>query len=163
MIPPGARGQPRRASPRRAAGGGTGAGGAGRPRGRAGRHRGEPIPLDSKDPELSDYLERVRRLIKQNWVYPCVKNRETRVCEYKSTALIIEFGILKDGQLRSSSVRSASGYVIYDDNAVNADQAGVAVSRRFPRPSAGWTKGTGVPIIARFSYVVETGITNILR
>src|SRR5437762_7330433 len=73
-----------------------GAGGSGDGRGGI---EGEPIPLDSTDPRYSDYLEQVRRRIKEKWGYPCEKNEQTRVCEYRSTQLIIEFGIAKSGEL----------------------------------------------------------------
>src|SRR5439155_440999 len=55
-------------------GGPAGAGGAGE--GWAGIE-GEPIPLDSADPKYNDYLERVRRMIKEKWGYPCIKDIET--------------------------------------------------------------------------------------
>src|SRR5439155_25542304 len=72
-------------------GGGTGAGGAGGMGIGRGGIVGEPVPLDSKDGDVSDYLERIKRQIKQNWVFPCIKNRETSECEFKSTELVVEF------------------------------------------------------------------------
>jgi hypothetical protein len=92
-------------------GGPGGAGGRGE--GRAGIE-GEPIPLDSKDPKYNDYLDRVRRLIKAKWVYPCLKDDATGRCEYKSAQLVIEFGILKDGRVPFVIVRKASEFDIYD-------------------------------------------------
>src|SRR6266446_1368584 len=56
---------------------------------------GEPILLEAQnlDPKYKDYFTRVARMIKDKWVYPCVKNAETRECEYKTTEVVIDFGI----------------------------------------------------------------------
>jgi hypothetical protein len=81
---------------------------------------GEPIPLDSPDPKYSDYLDRVRRMIKDKWIYPCIPNPSSRQCEYKSAQLEIEFGIAKDGRVPFVIVRQASQHGIYDEYAVNA-------------------------------------------
>src|SRR5438270_657545 len=59
-------------------GGRAGAGGAGE--GWAGIE-GEPIPLDSSDPRYNDYLDRVRRMIKEKWGYPCIKDVSTGNCD----------------------------------------------------------------------------------
>jgi TonB family protein len=135
--------------------GGGGAGGHGE--GRAGIE-GEPIALDSKDPRYTDYLDRVRRAIKEKWGFPCVKNHATHECEYKTTHLIIEFGIAKDGTVPFVNVVRPSGYPIYDDYAVNA----VKLAAPFPPIPDSFSK-TGVPIHATFSYVVESSLANILR
>jgi hypothetical protein len=145
-------------------GGGTGAGGAGGPGVGRGGIVGEPIPLDSKDSDINDYLERVKRLIKQNWSYPCVKNTDTRECEYKTAQLVVEFGILKQGPLQFVEVRRTSRWSIYDDYAVNA----VKLASPFPPvPAAMMARmhagSTGVAIVAVFNYVVESGLTNVLR
>jgi TonB family protein len=157
-LPPAAQ-APARSAPdtlsalRRGSGGGAG----GRGEGRAGIE-GEPIPLDSKDPRHSDYLDRVRRAIKEKWGFPCVKNASTHECEYKTTTLIIEFGIAKDGKVPFVTVLRSSGYPIYDDYAVNA----VKLAAPFPPIPDNFSK-TGVPIHATFSYVVESSLANILR
>jgi TonB family protein len=134
--------------------GSGGAGGSGE--GRAGIE-GEPIPLDSTDPRYSDYLDQVRRRIKDKWGYPCVKNDTTRECEYKTAQLIIEFGIAKDGKVPFITVVRSSGFPIYDDYAVNA----VKLADFPPIPDSFSKKG--VPILATFSYVVQSSLTNILR
>jgi homeobox protein ESX1 len=131
-----------------------GAGGSGD--GRAGIE-GEPIPLDSADPRYSDYLDQIRRRIKDKWGYPCVKNDHTRECEYKTAQLVIEFGIAKDGKVPFINVVRSSGYPIYDDYAVNA----VKLADFPPIPDSFSKKG--VPILATFSYVVQSSLTNILR
>ena len=152
-VPPGA--GPRAVPDIRSLGRGSGgAGGSGD--GRAGIE-GEPIPLDSADPRYSDYLDQVRRRIKDKWGYPCVKNDSTRQCEYKTAKLIIEFGIAKNGKVPFITVVRSSGYPIYDDYAVNA----VKLADFPPIPDT-FSK-TGVPILATFSYVVQSSLTNILR
>src|SRR5438093_12116664 len=109
-----------------------GAGGSGDGRGGI---EGEPIPLDSTDPRYSDYLEQVRRRIKEKWGYPAEKNEQTRVCEYRRTQLIIEFGIAKSGELAFVTLMRTSGHPIYDDYALNAVKL-ASRSRRSPTPSA---------------------------
>jgi len=147
---------------RSALGRGGGAGGV-RGGGRGGIE-GEPIPLESTDAKFSDYLDRLRRRIKANWGFPCIKHDRTRECEYKTTSLIVEFGILKDGRLQFVEVMQSSGFPIYDDYAVNA----IKLGSPFPAVPAdmivSMKRGsTGVSIMARFNYVVDTSLTNLLR
>ena len=166
MAPPSAPAPPdiRTALRRGGGGGGTGLGGAaGTGVGRGGIV-GDPVPLDSKDSDVRDYLDRIKRLIQQHWVFPCVKDRQTGICEYKSTELLVEFGILKHGPLQYIAVRRASPYEIYDEYAVTA----VKLASPFPPvPAAMMARmgsgSTGAAISARFVYHFETGITNLLR
>jgi TonB family protein len=140
-------------------------GGAGSSRGGGrGGIEGEPIPLDTRDGRYSDYLEGVRRRIKAKWGFPCVRNERTRECEYKTTSLVVHFGILRDGQLQFVEVVEPSGYPIYDDYAVNA----IKLAAPFPPVPAALMSAmkrgsTGVAILARFNYIVETSLTNLLR
>jgi TonB family protein len=125
---------------------------------------GEPIPLDSADTSLADYLERLRRRIYSNWGYPCVKNEQTRECQYKSAQLEIEFGILRDGKVQFVELRHSSGYDIYDQYALNA----IKLSSPFPAvPAAMMARmnsgSTGVAIVARFNYTLTTTLQNLLR
>jgi len=39
-----------------------------------------------------------------------VKNESTKQCEYKTTQLVIEFGIAKDGKVPFVTVLRSSGY-----------------------------------------------------
>src|SRR5437867_9571633 len=143
-------------------GGPAGAGGAGE--GWAGIE-GEPIPLDSADPKYNDYLERVRRMIKEKWGYPCIKDVSTGHCDYKSARLKIVFGILRDGRVPMLEIAQQSGYPIYDDYAANA----IRLAQPFPPVpasllAAAKSGSTGVKIEAAFQYVlVESSLTNILR
>ena len=134
---------------------GRGGGAGGRGDGRGGIE-GEPIPLDSRDPKYSDYLDRIRRMIKERWGYPCVKTGAG--CEYKTAELVIEFGIAKDGQVPFVHLVRTSGYPIYDDYALNA----IKLASPFPPvPDALGRKG--FPIMARFHYIVDTSLVNTLR
>src|SRR5437773_217950 len=143
-------------------GGPPGAGGSGE--GWAGIE-GEPIPLDSNDPKFNDYLERIRRMIKEKWGYPCVKDLVNGHCDYKSARLVIVFGILKDGRVPTVEVAQQSGYPIYDDYAANA----IKLAQPFPPVPASLmasakSGSSGVKIVAAFQYVlVESSLTNILR
>src|SRR5437899_5636963 len=155
-LPPGAQAPP--APPvdiRSALKRGCGAGGASNGRGGI---EGEPIPLDSPDPRYSDYFDRVRRMIKERWGYPCVKNGDTHECEYKTAALIVEFGIAKDGKVPFVNVLRSSGWAIYDDYAVNA----IKLASPFP-PVPDTISRKGIPVLARFNYMVDTSLTNFLR
>jgi outer membrane biosynthesis protein TonB len=163
MVPPSAP-DIRSALRRGGGGGGTGFGGAGGTGIGRGGIVGEPVALDSKDTDLSDYLERIKRLIQQTWVYPCIKDEQTRVCEYKSTELVVEFGILRHGPVQYVEIRRASPYGIYDSFAVNA----IKLASPFPPvPTAMMARmqqgSTGAAIVARFVYHIETGLTNVIR
>jgi periplasmic protein TonB len=126
---------------------------------------GEPIPLDSTDAKFNDYLDRVRRMIKEKWGYPCIKDSATGHCDYKSARLVIVFGILKDGRVPTLEVAQQSGYRVYDDYAVNA----IKLAAPFPPVPASLmatakSGSSGVKIMAAFQYVlVESSLTNILR
>jgi protein TonB len=143
-------------------GGPGGAGGSGE--GWAGIE-GEPIPLDSSDPKYNDYLDRIRRMIKEKWGYPCIKDLASGHCDYKSARLVIVFGILKDGRVPVVEVAQQSGYAIYDDYAANA----IKLAQPFPPVPASLmasakSGSSGVKIVAAFQYMlVESSLTNILR
>jgi outer membrane biosynthesis protein TonB len=144
---------------------GPGAGGAGGRGESWSGIEGEPVPLDSTDPRYNDYLDRVRRMIKEKWGYPCIKDAASGHCDYKSARLMIVFGILKDGRVPMLEVTLQSGYSIYDDYAANA----IRLAAPFPPvPQALMATAApgsaGVKIVAAFQYVlVESSLTNILR
>jgi len=69
----------------------------------------------SLDPVTFDYFVRVRQLIRAKLIHPPCGN-EWWVpwgCAYKSTRVVVELSILKDGQLQSA----------YNDSAVEAVRA----------------------------------------
>jgi TonB family protein len=142
----------------RRGGPGDGTGGAGGHGEGRGGIEGEPIPLDSRDPKYNDYLDRVRRMIKDKWVFPCVKSADSGRCEYHSAALVIEFGIAKDGRVPFVTLRQQSGFEIMDQYAMNA----IKLAAPFP-PVPDVLSRKGIPILARFSYVVDTSLVNVLR
>src|SRR2546422_1431918 len=145
--------------------GGSGPGGAGGKGEAWAGIEGEPIPLDSSGPKYNDYLDRVRRMIKEKWGYPCIKDAVSGHCDYKSARLVIVFGILKDGRVPMLEVSQQSGYGIYDDYAANA----IRLASPFPPVPAALMAAAkpgsaGVRIMANFNYVlVESSLTNILR
>jgi outer membrane biosynthesis protein TonB len=138
-----------------------GAGGRGQGRGGI---VGEPIRLDSDDARYNEYLEQVRRRIKEKWGFPCVRNTATRECDHHTTSLDVHFGILKDGRVQFVDVVRVSDHGVYDEYAVNA----ILMAQPFPpvppAMMAAMRQGsTGLAISARFSYVVESSLTNLLR
>jgi len=125
---------------------------------------GDPIRLDSADERYNDYLEQIRRRIKEKWGFPCVRNAATRECDHHTTSLDIHFGILKDGRIQYVDVVRNSDYGIYDEYAVNAIRLAQPFPPVPPAMMAAMRQGsTGLAISARFSYVVESSLTNLLR
>ncbi|HEX9822522.1 MAG TPA: TonB C-terminal domain-containing protein [Methylomirabilota bacterium] len=158
-LPPGGPTAPSASDVRAALGRGAGRQGQGR-----GGIEGDPIPLDSPDGRYSDYLEQVKRKIKQHWGFPCVKNAQTRECEHYTTSLDVQFGILKDGRVQFVDIVRVADHAIYDDYAVNA----IKLASPFPPVPPAMMRAmragsTGLALRARFSYVVESSLTNLLR
>ncbi|HET6373954.1 MAG TPA: TonB family protein, partial [Candidatus Polarisedimenticolia bacterium] len=136
-----------------------GRGGGGRGDGRGGIE-GEPVPLDSPDPKYSDYLDRIRRMIKDKWGFPCADGAPDRYgCTRREGELIIEFGIAKDGKVPFISLKQSTGSANMDAFALNA----IKLAQPFP-PVPDVISKTGFPILARFRYIlVDQTLTNILR
>jgi outer membrane biosynthesis protein TonB len=138
-----------------------GSGGVGTGRGGI---EGEAISLNSDDPKLADYLQRVKRAIERHWAWPCMKKPGAAECEYTSANLHVEFGILKNGTLQFIELRQTSGLVPYDESAMTA----IKLASPFPTvPPALMAKAksgsTGVPIVAHFIYQYEVSIRSLLR
>ena len=134
-------------------------GGGGRGQGRGGIE-GEPVPLDTPDPKYSDYLDRVRRAIKDKWGFPCSEGAPERYgCVRREGELIIEFGIAKDGHVPFIALKQSTGSANMDSFALNA----IKLAQPFP-PVPDVISKTGFPILARFRYIlVDQTLTNILR
>jgi TonB family protein len=84
-----------------------------------------PIPLDSLnfDSKYNDYFPRVRQMIKDKWRYPCVTVKYWLLgsrCDYKTTRLVIDFRILKDGSVHDVIVRESSEFAVYNESAADA-------------------------------------------
>jgi TonB family protein len=93
-----------------------------------------------------------------------VKNPRTRECEVHTTSLDVHFGILKDGRVQFVEIVRVADHAVYDEYAVNA----IKLASPFPPVPAVMLQSmragsTGIPISARFSYVVESSLTNLLR
>jgi len=138
---------------------GRGGGAGGRGQGRGGIE-GEAIPLDSPDPKYSDYLDRVRRAIKDKWGFPCADGAPDRYgCVRREGELVIEFGIAKDGHVPFIALKQSTGSANMDSFALNA----IKLAQPFP-PVPDVISKTGFPILARFRYIlVDQTLTNILR
>src|SRR5712691_10178243 len=138
---------------------GRGGGAGGRGQGRGGIE-GEAVPLDSPDPKYSDYLDRVRRAIKDKWGFPCADGAPDRYgCVRREGELIIEFGIAKDGHVPFIALKQSTGSANMDSFALNA----IKLAQPFP-PVPDVISKTGFPILARFRYIlVDQTLTNILR
>jgi TonB family protein len=137
-------------------GAGDGAGGL---TGGRGGIEGEPIPLDSQDPRFGDYLDRVRRLIRSKWGFPCADGDPHGAhCVRREGELVVEFGILKDGHVPYVMLRDSSGSINMDDFAMNA----VRLASPFP-PLPDSVSKKGIPIIATFRYLIREELINVLR
>jgi TonB family protein len=138
-----------------------GAGGRGQGRGGI---EGDPVPLDSADARYSEYLEQIRQRIKAKWGFPCVRNAATRECAHHTTSLDVHFGILQDGRVQFVDVVRPADYTIYDEYAVNAIKLASPFPPVPPAIMATLRPGSaGMPLSVRFSYVVESSLTNLLR
>lgn len=125
---------------------------------------GDPIPLDSPDPRFQEYFEQIRRRIQSKLVYPCLKNRQTFECEYKTTSLIVHFGILKNGQLQFVESFRSSEWAIYDDYSMNAIRLAQPFPPVPPAIMAALASGTtGIPIAGHFNFTFFTSLDSILR
>jgi TonB family protein len=135
--------------------GGTGSagrpGGGGGLLGGRGGMEGEPVPLDTTDPRYTDYFEKIRRRIKDNWIYP----REAGERGIGGQ-LLIEFGIRKDGWLQFVDLKRSSGVPVLDQYALNA----LKLSQPFPPVPDSVAKST-LGIAGIFTYqIVDTGLLN---
>jgi TonB family protein len=112
---------------------------------------GEPIPLNTTDPNYNDYFEKLRRQIQDKWSYPLEAGDKNI-----GGSLLIEFGIRRDGKLQFIELRRSSGTPILDLYAMNA----VKLASPFPPVPEPLVRGTGIPVGALFNYIVVTGSLN---
>jgi len=131
-------------------GGGRPGGGGGLLGGRGGVE-GEPVPLDTTDPRYTDYFDKIRRRIKENWIYP----REAGERGIGGQ-LVIEFGIRKDGWLQFVDLKRSSGVAVLDQYALNA----LKLAQPFPPVPDTVAKST-LAIAGFFNYqIVDAGLLN---
>ena len=93
-----------------------------------------------------------------------MRNARTGVCDHYTTSLDVHFGILKDGRVQFVDVVKPSDHSIYDEYATRA----ILLAQPFPpvppaMMGAMRQGSSGLAISARFSYVVESSLTNLLR
>ncbi len=132
-------------------GGGRPGGGGGLLGGRGGVE-GEPVPLDTTDPRYTDYFEKVRRRIKENWVYPREAGQRGI-----GGQLLIEFGIRKeDGMLQFVELKRSSGVAVLDEAALIA----IKLAQPFPLIPDSVSKRT-LGIAGIFVYqIVDSSLLN---
>jgi len=107
---------------------------------------GQPVPLDTPDPNYRDYMQKVRQRIYSNWRFPNEPNpREI------SGRLVIEFHIGKDGQLLKAEIVEPSGEHLLDISAMSA----VRQSDRYP-PLPDAMRRDVLPVIAIFTIKTRT-------
>lgn len=120
-------------------------GGGGGLRGGRSGSAGEPIPLDTPDPDYRAYMEKVKQRIYAKWGYPY--EAQTRGLQGK---LVIEFHIAKDGHLEYIELRQTSGEEILDSFAMNA----VKLAQIYP-PLPDAMKRDVLPVLAVFVYTMR--------
>lgn len=120
-------------------------GGGGGLRGGRGGAAGEPIPLDTPDPNYREYMEKVKQRIYSKWGYPY--EAQTRGLQGK---LVIEFHIAKDGHLQFIELRQSSGEEILDSFAMTA----VKLAQVYP-PLPDAMRRDMLPIVAVFVYTLR--------
>ncbi len=103
---------------------------------------GEPIPLDTPDPNYREYMEKVRQRIYANWGYPY--EAQQRGLQGK---LVIEFHIAKDGHLQFIELRETSGEGILDTFAMTA----VKLAQMYPPLPAEMQRDV-LPVVGIFVY-----------
>lgn len=85
------------------------------------------LSASNLDPASRDYLAGVRQVIAVKLFHPGCVGGWWRSwlwhCEYKTTRVLVQLTILRDGQLRSVTVREPSEYAAYNDAAVSAVRA----------------------------------------
>lgn len=119
-------------------------GGGGLHGGRGGA-AGEPIPLDTPDPNYREYMEKVKQRIYAKWGYPY--EAQARGLQGK---LVIEFHIAKDGHLQFIELRQTSGEEILDSFALTA----VKLAQIYP-PLPDAMRRDVLPIVAVFIYTLR--------
>ncbi|HEV8440306.1 MAG TPA: TonB family protein [Methylomirabilota bacterium] len=120
-------------------------GGGGGLLGGRGGAAGEPVPLDTPDPDYREYMQRVKRRIYAKWGYPY--DAQSRGLQGQ---LIIEFHIAKDGHLQFIELKKSSGEDILDSFAMTA----VKLAQIYdPLPDA--MKRDVLPVVAVFIYTLR--------
>src|SRR5262249_27641321 len=108
---------------------------------------GQPVPLDTPDPNYRDYMQKGRQRIYSNWRFPNeAGNREI------SGRLVIQFLIGKDGQLLKAEIVEPSGEHLLDISAMRA----VKLSDRYP-PLPDAMRRDVLPVVAVFTVRLRAG------
>jgi TonB family protein len=120
-------------------------GGAGGLHGGQGGTAGEPVPLDTPDPNYREYMQKVKQRIYAKWGYPY--EAQSRGLQGK---LVIEFHIAKDGHLQFIELKESSGEEILDSFALTAVKLAQVYD---PLPDA--MRRDVLPIVGTFVYTLR--------
>jgi len=85
------------------------------------------VSRSNLDPASRGYLAGIRQAIAAKLFHPPCEGERWKsllwYCDYKTTRVVVEISILRDGQVRSVTVREPSEYAAYNDAAIRAVQA----------------------------------------
>jgi TonB family protein len=114
---------------------------------------GQPVPLDTPDPNYREYMQKVRQRIYAKWGYPY--EAQARGLHGK---LVIEFHIAKDGQLLRAEIIESSGETILDAFALNA----VKLAQLYP-PLPDAMRRDVLPVVGIFVYSLRSAQSSVFQ
>ena len=111
------------------------------------------IDLDARPAHA--YIRDVKARIQSKLSYPCVKTGSGG-CDPRDARVVVEFGILRDGSLRSVDVVAPSGLPIYDTESAEAIRRAAPFAPVPDDLMATLPAGSpGIPIRVNFNFVVQ--------
>jgi TonB family protein len=114
---------------------------------------GQPVPLDSPDPNYREYLQKVRQRIYAHWRFPNeAHNREI------NARLVVEFHIGKDGQLLKADIVEPSNEHLLDISAMSA----VKAPEGYP-PLPDSMRRDVLPVVAVFTVRIRTSQSSVFQ
>lgn len=105
-------------------------------------NREEPVRLDTREPQYVSYFTSIKRAIELVWEYP-----ELALQHGLQGKLVLEFTILRDGNLVRARLIRSSGFPVLDEEAMRAVQAAAPF-----HPIPQWIGKHRLDILASFEY-----------